>query len=64
MNYELEMMWKEAVLAEPRLYPSIFLADLRRATKNLGLAAVLIEIRNKHLSTISLLGKSNCIEGA
>jgi hypothetical protein len=24
MNYELERMWKEAVVAEPRYYPSIF----------------------------------------
>jgi hypothetical protein len=45
MNYELESMWKEVVVAEPTYWASIFFEDLRRAMKNLGLAAVPVKIR-------------------
>jgi hypothetical protein len=36
MNDELENIWKEAVVAESRYYPSICLGGLRKTTKILS----------------------------
>jgi hypothetical protein len=55
MNDEMERIWKEAIVAQSKYYPRIFLEGLKKTTKNtVRTAGVAAETRTEHLPNTSL----------
>ena len=50
ITYQLEMIWKEPVLAKSRFYLGICLVEMRKTTKTLfRVAGVSAEVQTKHV---------------
>jgi hypothetical protein len=50
---ELERMWKEAVMANFKVYPNIYLKILRKTTDIVRMAGIVTDIRTGNLPNIS-----------
>jgi hypothetical protein len=57
MNDEMEKIWKEAVMAQLRYYPTICLGRLKKtAQESVRIAGALAEIQTEHHPNMSLEG--------